>query len=129
MRKLALLVLIVITFTLIFSACGSQKAPAASAVESYLNALISKDATRVSNLSCKNWQEQASLELESFQAVTAQLKDLNCTAGNSDGAFTLVTCQGKIVASYNGENQEIDLVGRVYQVGQEGGEWRVCGYK
>jgi hypothetical protein len=129
MRKLALLVLIVITLALILTACGTQKAPAASAVEGYLNALIGKDATKVSNLSCKAWQDQASLELDSFQAVTAKLKDLKCTAGDTDGAFTLVSCLGKIVATYNGENQEIDLSGRVYQVALEGGEWRVCGYK
>ena len=38
-------------------------------------------------------------------------------------------CKGKIVATYNNEDQELDLSVRTYQVVQEGGEWLVCGVR
>jgi hypothetical protein len=57
------------------------------------------------------------------------LEGLSCQdAGNADNA-TLVSCTGKIKASYNGENQELDLSSRTYRAVQEGGDWRMCGYK
>jgi len=43
------------------------------------------------------------------------------------GANALVTCQGKIVASYNGELQEFNLSARTYVVENSTGEWLVCG--
>ena len=36
-------------------------------------------------------------------------------------------CNGNIVATYNNEDQQLDLSVRTYQVVQEGGEWLVCG--
>ena len=45
----------------------------------------------------------------------------------TDGDTALVNCTGKIIASYNNEDQELDLSVRTYQVVQEGGDWLVCG--
>lgn len=99
------------------------------AVQAYLEALVAKDANKLSELSCKAWEPQARQELDSFAAVTPTLKDLNCTKTGKGGDATLVSCSGKIVANYNGEDQEINLSDRVFKAIEEGGEWRMCGYK
>jgi hypothetical protein len=57
------------------------------------------------------------------------LENLTCTTTGTEGATTQVSCQGKIVATYNNEDQQLDLSVRVYQVVQQGDEYLVCGYK
>lgn len=130
MRKSFLIVLVLFIAALPLTACtsGSDNAPV-KAVEDYLNALVAKDADRLSTLSCGDWEEDALLELDSFQAVTARLDGLACEQTGTDGDTALVLCKGKIVATYNNEDQELDLSVRTYQVVQEGGEWLVCGVR
>jgi hypothetical protein len=114
----------------LLAACAAQTGSAAAqAVEGYLNALIAKDSAKLSNLSCKDWESQATMEMDSFQAVTAVLEGVSCKETGVDGATTFVNCQGNIVATYNNEQQKLDLSPRTYKVTQEGGEWRVCGYR
>ncbi|MBN2116661.1 MAG: hypothetical protein JW730_08825 [Anaerolineales bacterium] len=130
MRKIFLIVLVTIVSTLILTACASGNENAsAKAVEDYLKALVAKDETRLSTLSCGEWEDEALLELDSFQAVTARLEGLTCEQTGTDGETALVLCQGDIVATYNDEDQELDLSVRTYQVVQEGGEWLVCGVR
>jgi outer membrane lipoprotein-sorting protein len=128
--KFSLIVLAVIVAALVLTACssGNQDAPA-KAVEDYLNALVAKDADRLSTLSCGAWEDDALLELDSFQAVTARLEGTSCEQTGTDGDTALVLCKGKIVATYNNEDQELDLSVRTYEVVQEGGEWLVCGVR
>lgn len=131
MRKL-LLVVFVLSSLLALTACakGANSAGGASkAVEDYLQALVSQDQARISSLSCKNWEANALLELDSFQGVTAKVESPACSETGKNGESTLVQCQGKIVATYNNENQELPLNARTYKVQQEGGDWRVCGYQ
>lgn len=130
MRKFSLSVLAIILATLMLTACasGNDNAPA-KAVEDYLNALVAKDADRLSTLSCGEWEDDALLELDSFQAVTARLEGLACEQTGTDGDTALVLCNGKIIATYDTEDQELDLSVRTYQVVQEGGEWLVCGVR
>ncbi|RPJ27480.1 MAG: hypothetical protein EHM33_07895 [Chloroflexi bacterium] len=130
MRKFFLIVLVTIISVLSLTACasGSDDAPA-KAVEDYLNALVAKDADRLSTLSCGEWEDDALLELDSFQAVTARLDGLACEQTGTDGDTALVLCNGKIIATYNDEDQELELSVRTYQVVQEGGEWLVCGVR
>jgi outer membrane lipoprotein-sorting protein len=127
LRTLSLTLLLVLT-TLALSACASNhdRAPV-QAVEDYLNALVEKDANRLTTLSCGEWEEEALLELDSFQAVSARLEGLACEQTGTDGDTALVLCNGNIVATYNEEDQQLDLSVRTYQVVQEGGEWLVCG--
>jgi hypothetical protein len=115
----------------ILSACsGAGKVTdAASAIDAYNQALVSNNANQLSNLSCTAWEAEAKNELASFAAVTAKIENLNCQISGQDGDYTLVSCTGKIVANYNGENQEIDLSRRVYKAVQEDGQWRMCGYQ
>lgn len=131
MRKFSLMMLVVLITTLFLTACGSggQKNAAAKAVEDYLTALVSKDENRLVTLSCKDWEDSALLEMDSFQAVTARLDGMSCSQTGTDGSTALVTCQGKIISTYNNEDQELDLSVRTYQVVQQGGEWLVCGVR
>ncbi len=128
MRKILLGVLMVMIASLVLTACSSKKTDAPTkAVEDYLNALVAKDADRLPSLVCGDWENDALIELDSFQAVTARLDNVACKQTGTDGDTTLVKCTGKIIASYNNEDQELDLSVRTYQVVQEGGDWLVCG--
>ena len=127
MRKLILLSLIIIA-ALALAACGASDAYApAKAVESYLTALVEKDGDRLPTLVCGDWEADALIELDSFQAVTARLDNLVCSQTGTDGETALILCTGNIIATYNGEDQALDLSGRTFQVTQENGEWLVCG--
>ncbi len=111
------------------TACSSSaKTDAPSkAVEDYLNALVAKDENRLPTLVCGDWEDDALIELDSFQAVTARLDNVSCKQTGTDGDTTLVNCTGKIIATYNNEDQDLDLSVRTYQVVQQGGDWLVCG--
>ena len=156
MRTFSPLLLLVLT-TLALQACASNNDNVpVQAVENYLNALVEKDANRLTTLSCGEWEDDALLELDSFQAVSARLEGadfvpaaqigvpsgvgelhgtaahprlegLACEQTGTDGETALVLCNGNIVATYNNEDQQLDLSVRTYQVVQEGGEWLVCG--
>jgi hypothetical protein len=129
-RNFFLIVLVTILSTLALTACASGSSDAsAKAVEDYLDALVAKDADRLSTLSCREWEEDALLELDSFQAVTARLDGVACEQTGTDGDTALVLCNGRIIATYNDEDQDLDLSVRTYQVVQEGGEWLVCGVR
>ena len=126
MRKLILILSILFT-TIIFAACASNTDAPVKAVENYLNALVNKEADKLPTLVCGDWEEDALIELDSFQAVTARLEDLSCSQTGTDGDTTLVLCTGNIVATYNDEDQQLDLSTRTYQVVQQSGDWLVCG--
>jgi hypothetical protein len=126
-RKLLLILVMVLTVNLLLTACASKIAAPVEAVNKYLNALVEKDAERLPTLVCSDWEDDALIELDSFQAVTARLDNVSCELTGSDGDTALVNCKGNIVMSYNNEDQAIDLSSRTYQVTQEGGEWLVCG--
>lgn len=128
MRRISLMMLAVIVPTLFITACGSSNSNApAKAVENYLNALVAKDADRLPTLVCGDWEEDALIELDSFQAVDVRLDNASCSQTGTDGETALVNCAGRIIATYNNEDQELDLSVRTYQVVQEGGDWLVCG--
>lgn len=127
MRIFSLIFLLVFA-SLLLAACSSKNDNApVQAVENYLNALVEKDANRLTTLSCGVWEADALLELDSFQAVTTRLEGLACEQTGTDGETALVLCNGNIVATYNNEDQQLDLSVRTYQVVQEGGDWLVCG--
>ncbi len=128
-RILSVFVFLMILSTLLSACAGGAAGGAPQAIEAYLKALVAEDQTKVASLSCAEWEESARLEVDSFQGVKAVLEGAVCAeTGNENGA-ALVTCQGKIVATYNNENQELPLNTRIYRAVQEGGEWRMCGYQ
>lgn len=126
MRKLTFLLFIILA-TSILSACASNSDASAQAVENYLNALVNKEADRLPSIVCGEWEEDALIELDSFQAVTASLENVSCSQTGTDGDTALILCTGNIVASYNNEDQKLDLSVRTYQVIEQGGDWLVCG--
>lgn len=130
MRQFSFIMLTVIMATIFLTACSASSSDtSAQAVENYLTALVEKDADRLATLSCGEWEDDALLELDSFQAVTARLDGMACEQTGTDGDTALVLCNGKIIATYGNEDQELDLSVRTYQVLQEGGEWLVCGVR
>jgi len=130
MRKLALLVILLSMLGLTLTACGSQVTdPASKAVVDYLNALVAKDSTKLSALSCASWESSALLELDSLQAVKTRLDGVSCKTSGTTNGTSQVNCQGRILATYNGEDQTLDISARTYQVVQQGGDYLVCGYK
>jgi hypothetical protein len=119
--------LIVVIITAFLAACTSDSTPT-GAVENYLQAIVEKDAAQVSSISCGDWESNALMMLDSFQAVTAELEDLNCAeAGTGQDGMTVVSCTGKIIATYGNELQEFDLSGQDYLVENVNNAWLVCG--
>lgn len=110
------------------SCSGRPSNDAAQAIEAYYRALISKNYSQLANLSCATWESQAKTDFNSFSAVSATLENPACQITGKDGDYTLVSCTGKIVASYGNEILEIDLSKQTYQVIQESGDWLMCGY-
>jgi hypothetical protein len=126
-----IILLVMLTSVMILAACRKESdgTEASKVAEAYLMALVNKDSTSLSTFSCKDWEAQASMELDSFQAVKTELQDLSCSKTGSEGDMDVVTCTGKINATYNNENMQIDLSKRPFLMKQQGGEWQVCGYK
>lgn len=114
----------------VLGGCGGSGsgANAGEAVERYLQALTNRDLNQMIGASCANWEAQARLEYDSFAAVKLELKDLSCQEKGQQAPYTLVTCRGTIIANYGAEDLQIDVAAQTFQVIQEGGEWRVCGY-
>jgi hypothetical protein len=125
LRKLILILSLPIAILL--AACASNSDAPVKAVENYLNALVNKEADKLSTLVCGDWEEDALTELDALQAVTSSLENVSCSQTGVDGDTTLVFCTGNIVLSYDNENQNIDLSTRTYQVVQQSGDWLVCG--
>lgn len=113
------------------SACtsGENTPSAAGSIQAYHEALVAKDVDQLINYSCAAWEAQARLELESFGAVKAELKDIRCTDAGQDGDSTVVSCSGVIAATYGNEILEINLADRQYLAVYESNEWRMCGYR
>ena len=126
LRKPVLILALTLT-AILLAACASNTDVPAQAVQNYLNALVDKEADKLPTLVCGDWEEDALIELDSFQAVTARLENVACSQTGTDGDTTLVLCTGDIVLSYDNENQNIDLSTRTYQVIEQGGDWLVCG--
>jgi hypothetical protein len=119
--------MVILSLSLVFAACTTQGS-AENAIEAYLDALVSKDVIRAVNVSCLDWEEGAHAEASSFEAVIVRLEDLECGAVSQVDGRAFVGCEGKIVANYGGEDQDILLAGRTYLAVQEDGVWKMCGY-
>jgi hypothetical protein len=127
-RKTVYCVLVVTIGLIALAGCAPGDAPARS-IERYFQAVVAKDPDRAVTSSCAAWEESARQEVDSFKAVGVTLKDLACQTSGDDGDAKLVACTGAIAVSYNNENREVSLAGKNYRAVQEGGDWRMCGYK
>ncbi|MDP2965665.1 MAG: hypothetical protein Q8N39_06460 [Pelolinea sp.] len=131
MRKLSLIVVSsLVILNVVLSGCSAvSKLNPSDVTYAYLKALAEKDKTKVINLSCKAWEEQASLEVDALLSVGAGLNNVQCKVTGSEGDFQLVNCSGKLDLTYNDEVRSIDLSPRIYSMSLEDGQWRVCSYK
>lgn len=120
-------ILLIIVFSQLLIACTSSGS-ASGAIESYIRALAEKDVVAATTTSCLAWEEAAFAEASSFEAVEVNIEGLSCADSESDTIYTFVQCEGKIIADYGGELQDIDLSQRTYQAIIEQGEWKMCGY-
>jgi hypothetical protein len=117
--------LMILVVLIVLAACAPGESDPSAAVMSYLQARTEADASKMQNLSCAEWEEQAAIQAQSFRAMNAELQDVSCTTGSEDGDYTLVSCEGQIITSYNGENRTWELGS--YRMKQEDGEWKMCG--
>ncbi len=132
MKKSTIFIVIsvlVVIFSLLLAACGSSQNGAVTAIEDYIKAESNLNEAQVSNLSCADWEVSALVEVDSLAGVSAKVENLACQQAGQNGADTYVACTGTLALDYNGEIQQIDLSDRTYIARQEGGEWRMCGYK
>ena len=130
MIKKNLLVLLFVLLVFVISACGSASNTPDAVIEAYLTALVSGDNAAAVNLSCAAWEENANAEGASFEGVEVALEGMNCSVLSEDGANATVACEGEIVFSYaGGEDELIPLSRRNYSLSFEAGEWRMCGYE
>jgi hypothetical protein len=110
------------------AACSSSGSDLpGQAVEEYWNVIAVKDAERLPTLVCGDWEDDALTVLDSLQAVEARLENASCSQTATEGDIALVDCTGKMILTYDTEDQEIDLSVFTYEVVQEGGDWLVCG--
>lgn len=110
------------------SACSGRQSDPADYAESYVNALVEKDADTLVTLSCADWEVDAVTQVDSLEAVEARVEGLACEQTGTDGDYALVLCEGSIVLTYDGEDRPIDLATRTFQLVQSGSDWLVCGY-
>lgn len=107
--------------------CGPSLTPE-GIVEKYIQAINEKDTSQLGTLTCKEWESDAIMMLDAFQAVATELEGLSCEATETPSdELAVVSCTGKIIASYDGELQEFDLSIQDYLVENSNGEWLVCG--
>ena len=125
-----LLLVFIITLSMMLNSCSPNGADSPSyVVEAYYQALVEKNSIRAANLSCSRWESEAKMEAKSFTAVSTSLENINCQVAGTSGEYTIISCIGKIIANYGNEVLEIDLEKQNYQVIQENGSWRMCGYQ
>lgn len=110
------------------AACAAASDPARQA-EAYLRARADSNVNQMISLSCAAWEPQAKIEATSFRSLNARVEGLACSVSATEANTAFVACAGKIVTSYNGESREVNLADRQFKLANEGGDWRVCGYR
>ncbi len=127
MNKLVLSLLLIILIS--FTACNSTIQNPEMVVQTYLNALVKKDAATMISLSCKGWETEVQKELDSFMNVGTSLEEINCNLKSQTNSDASVVCKGYIRLTYDTEIQKIDLSKRIYQLTIQDNSWRICNFK
>lgn len=120
---------LLIPFLILVACQGSPSQNPSKVVNDYLNALVEKDSAKLISFSCKNWENEAQKELDSFMNVGISLENVDCQVNSQSSAEAAVMCSGFIKLTYDTEIQKIDLSKRAYKLVLENNEWRVCGLK
>lgn len=124
------MVITAIGLSIALVACSNPPAnDPAQRIEAYLQARVKGEVERMIALSCAAWEPNARLEATSIQGRNPSLDALACRTDATEGNTAFVSCSGRIVTNYDGERREFDLAERQFLAVQEGGEWRMCGYR
>jgi hypothetical protein len=125
--RLFVITLLLFILSLALSACADEGS-APKAVENYLKAKIASDADKLVSNACKDYEQQALLDAPTFESVDARIEGLSCKETGQEGNFTLVTCEGRLIIQYEGEEpREQNLSDTTYLAIKENGEWKMCG--
>lgn len=114
-----------VVLILLLAACSSQDSgdAAAGTVESYMQAKAQGDADTIRQLLCSEMESVLERETRTFESVSdVRVEGMACSQAGDGG---VVTCDGKIVATYGAEDTEFPLGS--YRVVEEDGEWKWCG--
>jgi hypothetical protein len=119
MKKLIYLFFILFILT----ACSSAGSDPAVTVEKYLQAKADADGNTLDQLLCSEMESVLDREAHTFESVSGvHIEGMAC---EQVGDSQVVSCQGKIVATYGTEDTEFPLAS--YRVVEEDGEWKWCG--
>ncbi len=120
MKKLMPIILLLFVIT----ACSSGESSDPSAtVEKYLQAKADSDASIINQLLCSEMEAVLERESRTFESVSGvHIEGMAC---EQVGDSQVVSCVGKIVATYGTEDTEFPLAS--YRVVEEDGEWKWCG--
>ncbi len=130
MRKISKTIAAALGLSTALAACGGAPAgDPAQRIEAYLQARVKGEVERMIALSCAAWEPNARLEATSIRGRSPSLDALACRTDATEGNTAFVACSGKIITNYDGERREFDLAERQFKAIQEGGEWRMCGYR
>ncbi|MFN2136276.1 MAG: hypothetical protein ACK2UK_10000 [Candidatus Promineifilaceae bacterium] len=116
--------LLLLTAAMLLVACSSgASADPAATVQQYMKAKADGDADTIRQLLCSEMEGVLEREIRTFESVSdVRIEGMACQrVSDSD----VVTCSGKIVASYGTEDTEFPLAS--YRVVDEDGEWKWCG--
>ena len=123
--KYAKILIMILLVSLLLAACSSSSSSggeAAANVEKYLQAKSQGDADTIRQLLCSEMESVLEREARTFESVSdVRIEGMSCSAASAD----VVSCTGKIVATYGAEDTEFPLSS--YRVVQEDGEWKWCG--
>jgi hypothetical protein len=115
--------LLPILLILLVAACSSSAGDPAQSVERYLQAKAEGNGDTIRQLLCSEMEGLLERESRTFESVSdVRIEGMACQrVGESD----VVSCAGKIVATYGAEDTEFPLAS--YRVIEEDGEWKWCG--
>lgn len=123
---------LLISIAVVISGCAQTQADIeapANAIETYLEARISKDNEIFTGTFCADFEFDALTEFDSFGAVDATLENMTCTTDTIYEGQAKVSCSGTMEVVYDGEsNNSMDLARFEYIATLEDGEWQMCGY-
>ncbi len=131
-RQLLSLLCLLLLAGVLFAACSSAQndGDPATAVESYLSAMVANDTAKRPQLICPAYEAGAQTDFDSMGAVGgAALNGVDCTARAVNDTTANVSCTGTIDFTYNGESQNLDLSINSYLAQKVDGQWKMCGYQ
>ena len=104
---------------------------AAQTVEAYLSALVEQDTDTLVNLSCAAWEQGALTDSAAYDGVTARLEGTpSAPPPAQEGDSMLVSCQRQQSSPPTpAKTARCRSTACTYLTVNEGGEWRMCGYK